>query len=773
MRARSIAIVVAVFAAAALTAVFVVSQLPHAGRTSPLPGTPGAAVATSSPPAPAASASDGFLDVRVTAGGAPQAGAEVRAYLRARGANGAPAWLAAGTVVAGKDGVARLAARPGAYLVAARAVGLAPGRAEVIRPGGEEVTHAEVALAPPVALSGRVTGPDGRPAPARLELVPLASALGDAAPDAPPEELARVETGRRGAFEVPGLAPGLYAVRADGAGFHALLVPRVAVPRAAPLELRLDALALLDGVVTGADGRPAAGAVVRAASADHWAEMTVGEDGRFQLPVPAGEYRLLAGRGGEAAALAERVTAGPGTARRGLALRLGPGAALEGQVVRASGGAPLAAAEVVLRPHQASAALARATADASGRFRVEGLAPGPWDVLAAAPGATPGRAEAVTLEPGRSFPLRLALAGLGAVEGVVTDPAGRPLARVRVRLGARGDGLAALAPREARTDFEGRFRLEDVEVGRAELAAVQDGAALGAARAVRVQAGRAAQVDFFLAPPGALAGRASAGGKPPPLGTAVLAATLQGPPQVARTLVDASGNFELLLPAGDYRVLAAPADAAGTDVRAAPAFARVEPGGTTRLELRVTAAAEEAGPEVRVLEPGGAPSAGAEVTLARPGDARVAMAARAGEDGRVRLGRDMGLAGREVEVRAHNGGRSGAFTGRLPAAGAVAVTLSPGAALEGVVRGGGAPVKGFALEVASQPGPEGWRTLEVHRFAGDRFELGDLPAGPLRVAVRAADGRRGEAEVRLAAGEVRRLEVAVSAAVPARAPAGR
>jgi hypothetical protein len=34
-------------------------------------------------------------------------------------------------------------------------------------------------------------------------------------------------------------------------------------------------------------------------------------------------------------------------------------------------------------------------------------------------------------------------------------------------------------------------------------------------------------------------------------------------------------------------------------------------------------------------------------------------------------------------------------------------------------------------------------------------------------------GRRGEAEVRLAPGEVRRLEVAVSAAVPARAPGGR
>jgi hypothetical protein len=63
--------------------------------------------------------------------------------------------------------------------------------------------------------------------------------------------------------------------------------------------------------------------------------------------------------------------------------------------------------------------------------------------------------------------------------------------------------------------------------------------------------------------------------------------------------------------------------------------------------------------------------------------------------------------------------------------------------------------------VSSQPAAGSWRTVDVHRFAGDRFELADLPAEPLRLSVRAADGRRGAAEVRLAPGERRSVEIAL------------
>ena len=85
--------------------------------------------------------------------------------------------------------------------------------------------------------------------------------------------------------------------------------------------------------------------------------------------------------------------------------------------------------------------------------------------------------------------------------------------------------------------------------------------------------------------------------------------------------------------------------------------------------------------------------------------------------------------------------------------------LAPGGAVEGVVRG--ARGSAFTLEVASQPAAGGWRTLDVHRFAGARFDLADLPPEPLRLTVRSDDGRRGAAEVRVAPGERHAVEIAL------------
>jgi hypothetical protein len=169
---------------------------------------------------------------------------------------------------------------------------------------------------------------------------------------------------------------------------------------------------------------------------------------------------------------------------------------------------------------------------------------------------------------------------------------------------------------------------------------------------------------------------------------------------------------------------------------------------------------EEGALEVLVLEPGGAPAPGAIVTASRAGDPRIALAATAGEDGRAVLPAGPALAFRGITLRARSGGRAGEWTGALPSAGAAVVRLRPGAAVAGAVRGG-RPVSGFTLEVAAQPAPDGWRTLDAHRFAGDRFELSDLPVGPVRLTVRTDDGRRGAAELRLAPGETSRVDVSL------------
>lgn len=359
----------------------------------------------------------------------------------------------------------------------------------------------------------------------------------------------------------------------------------------------------------------------------------------------------------------------------------------------------------------------------------------------------------------------------GRVEGLVTDPAGRPLAGVRVALTSRGDGAASLHPVEVRSGFDGRYAFDGVEPGRAVLLAAQDGVALGSSRAVQVTAGRPAQADLTVAEAGLLEGQV-AGRKG---STVVLVVPLHAGPgagQVARAPVDADGAFRLSLPAGQYRVHAAPAAAPRLDLRVAPSFTAVVAGRTTRLDLTAAAALAEEGVVVRVLEPGGAPSPGAALTVARAGDATVAFAASAGDDGALVLPGEMGMAGLPVTLSARNGGRTGLFTGTLPASGEVRVPLSPGGAVEGRLTGGARP-GAFTLTVSAEPSPGGWRVIDAQRLAGDRFDLGDLPPGVVRLSVQTDDGRTGQVEVRCAPGQVAQATVPLQAAAAARTPASR
>jgi hypothetical protein len=780
MRIRPLAVLAAVLGAAVLATWFVVSRLPREGAVSPLPPfrEPDSLPGISPPLERAATAEDGAVELRITAGPEPLAGATVRLYAAPAG-EGRP-WRRAGEVTSDRAGAAAIPAAAGAYLAVARAPGLAPARAEVIVPAGERRTRVELRLEPPVSLEGRVLAGAGAPLHGtRVLAVPAVSSWpGLAPPSAPPEETAVTETDAAGAFRLAGLAPGTFAVSLEQPGYHPALFAHVQVP-GDPLAVTLEPLGAIEGTVRLADGRPAAGATVRAASADHGAAATTAADGRFRLSLPAGPYVLLASLGDRAGAAGSKVAVAAGATSRAAPLRLGPAAAIEGSLLR--GGAPARDAVVALLAHDTREVVARAPAGPDGRFALRGLAPAAYELVAAAPGASPETLRGVTLAPGARFPVRIVLAGTGTVTGTVRDGAGRPLAGVRVRALQRADGIAAPGPVEVRTGFEGRFRIVRLEVGRAELVARQDGVLAGVSRAVQVGDGGEASVDLVLPDPGVLSGRVEAPSPAPQRGAmevrgqaegarpgnaTVLAVPMHagsGTLQVARVAADAGGRFEMTLPAGEYRVLAAPGVAARADLRGDPTFARVEPGRTTRLRVAVHEPAHERGVDLLVLEPGGAPSPGATVVLARPDDGRTALATTTGEDGRVTVDARMGLAGREVAIRARNGGRTAARTVVLSDAGAVVVRLAPGGAIRGLVRGHGQPPRGFTLELASQPAAGGWRTVDVHRFAGDRFELADVPPEPLRLAVVTDDGRRGVAEVSVASAEARTVDVVLGA----------
>jgi hypothetical protein len=118
-----------------------------------------------------------------------------------------------------------------------------------------------------------------------------------------------------------------------------------------------------------------------------------------------------------------------------------------------------------------------------------------------------------------------------------------------------------------------------------------------------------------------------------------------------------------------------------------------------------------------------------------------------------------------VRVTARMGGRTGEVSGVKPGEQSVVVRLQSAGVLRGrVVRaGGGAPVQGFSVTLDAQgQGPNGG-TRGPWEFAGQRFELGDVPAGQVRVRVRTEDGAGGEALVSTRPGEVAEVEVVMKA----------
>lgn len=715
-------------------------------------------------------AADGILEVTVTAGVKPVSRAVVHLYrqgLRDPNTN-AIDWRAAGTTATQEEGVARLPARPGSYLVSARAEGFAPLSREVLRPSGERVTRVQLALDRGSSLSGRtVTKGKREPVPlADLTLTfegAAAAALWKRV-DAPSEERVAAVSDPRGTFRVDGLAAGAWRVEARAVGFGKAVQRGVAVPRAGELVIEMAAAGNIEGFVVTSEGSPAGGAMVSVSGGEDEVVVQAGQGGGFSAEVGQGLFTLSARRGAETGAVAEPVAVAAGAAVRGVTIRLGASCALEGTVVARSSQAPIAGASVDVSPYKRTGDSGRTVTDETGAYSVAGLPPGAYDVVVTATGFSQLERRGVTVTAGQRFPLKLELEGTGAIDGTVKDDRGSPIAGAVVRAGSRWPGGSGPTLPEARTDEAGLFRLVQVPLGKVNVQARREEAASGAGKLVDVVEGQTATADLVLTENGVVTGTVTLKSKAPLTEPASVHAGTRrrdrmSGPENADVRVEPGGAYRLVLPAGRWNLIAV-GDKPNRSYSGNTVAAEVEAGKTLQLDL-VLSDESVGGVSGVVLEPGGAPSPSAFVALSAAG--ANGAGAHGGtslvstdDEGRFQFPAEPWMTGAPLKVRARNGGRSSEWANTAANASDLALALRPAATLAGkVVSSGGEPVTSFTVwTTVLEPDVARFyfRGEERLEFATDRFEIPDAPAEHLKVTARTADGRNGSAETTLAPG---------------------
>ena len=272
-------------------------------------------------------------------------------------------------------------------------------------------------------------------------------------------------TDARGHFRIDGVAPGLHSLTAVAHGFGS--ARKNEVRPGATVNLIARPGGWLAGRVTDPQGRPLAGALVRAEmEPQFWTSSSVEPTdaaGRFELAgLEPSTYTLVARHADFAAGLASGVVV-TAEGRGDLAITLTSGAAVTGRLVDGEG-QPLAgrvnAQELAGQAIPRSLIeLLRADAAADGRFRIERMAPGSYALGAVAPRFSGRRVEADVSgrEPVVDVGDIVLEQGV-AIRGRVRTSAGLPIADAEIMTGSfdmsRGGAFS-----EARSGPDGSFVL--------------------------------------------------------------------------------------------------------------------------------------------------------------------------------------------------------------------------------------------------------------------------------------------------------------------------
>jgi len=705
---------------------------------------------------------DGVLEVEVFAGSEPVVGAGVRLYWRGPRdpSLNEVAWRLASARSTDAQGRARLASRPGGYLVAVRAPGYGLVLRDVVRPYGEARTLLRLSLEPGQTLTGRTVEAGTKDPLPLVELTLTAYGRDEQEAwqnvEAPAEERIYAASDARGDFRVEGLAPGSYMLEAKAVGHVRAVQRRVRVPAAGPLTVELQAAGVIEGFVVDAQGRPASGAEVHVGGRVPEV-VTTGAGGGFSVEVDPGSHIVSAKRGSEAGGLATPVIVSAGKTVRDLRIQLGQSATMEGRVVARSTGAPIEGARVDVSPYGNSGDSGRAVTDATGAFSVGDLAPGSYDLVVSAQGYAELTRRALTVGAGERFPLELQLAGTGAVEGYVRDSAGQPVVGAQVASNNRWGGTLGSTPMEARADAEGHYRLEGLPAGPLGLTARRDGATIGVQHLVEVVEDSTVTRDFTLEEPGTVEGKViAAHGSLPTEPLVVLAypreSTAQVPTDFRPIEVSPSGTFRMTLQPGTYQLRVALSERwpfGNIETK----WVNVKGGATVPVEVIWEAdSREQDGLQGTVLEPDGTPSPEAFVSLL-PEEAPEGARMNAPTDAQGRfsfsLSEEEASTPGRFKLIARNGGRLGELRGVKPGERSLVVKLQPAEVVRGRVlrASSGEPVKGFTLFIESQDLRSFMMDHDTLQFPGDRFELRQVPAEPVRLTARTKEGLGGSVVV--------------------------
>lgn len=345
----------------------------------------------------------------------------------------------------------------------------------------------------------------------------------------------------RGAVTLSGI-PAAGSVIQASAPRHLPASVEVAPPFATPLRLTLPRASTWTGRLVDAAHAPVADATWQLRRGSSFQEEPVADDGQFEIDLRPEEEAELTLRSPGTREVRLPLPPGPAGEIHDLGDVVAPaGMSVTGRVVEAADGTPIAGAQVWLpRPGPMGPAVAwaagdllQAHSDATGRFRLQGLSPGPAVLRVEAAGRARRQVD-LSLDPGApELDIGdLPLASGATLRVLVTAPAGKPAV---ARADLRGQWLEAdllTAPVE-----DGVAGLHHVPAGPAVVSALA-GRKLLCEHKVSVPAGEETLEVDCRRPALAVSGIVTVGGKS--AGEGLLAFTLPSPSVPGQILTEVS-----------------------------------------------------------------------------------------------------------------------------------------------------------------------------------------------------------------------------------------